>query len=172
MKVSQSSKFIKTFSLSLLFCTITYLVLFFSQFGASVEAEWWVRDMYWVKDSIAEKIHTKKIIIIGGSNALFGISGELLEKKLNLPMVNLAGHGGLDIDFYRFKIDQFVGPGDLVIIPLEAEYYSRNKGYSEWFLNNIMAWGKNYFLSLGFLEKIRAIPIYRSMVGMLCRTMW
>ncbi|MCF8055226.1 MAG: DUF1574 domain-containing protein [Desulfocapsa sp.] len=138
-------------------CCGIYLLLFYLQFGASVVAEWWVRDVYWVKDSIADNIHDKKVVVISGSNSLFGLDGEALEKETGLPVVNMAGHGGLDLDFYRFKIDQIVGSGDIVIIPLEPEYYSRNNPYSKWFLDNMMAWGKDYFFSLSLIDGIRFV---------------
>ncbi len=157
MKIAESANFIRTFLLTLTLCCIAYLILFYLQFGASVVAEWWVRDVYWVKDYIADNSNDKKIIVVSGSNSLFGVDGKTLEEATGLPVANMAGHGALDLDFYRFKIDQIVGPGDIVIMPLEPEYYSRNNPYSEWFLDNMMAWGKDYFFSLSLLDGLKFI---------------
>ena len=155
MKRVEAIHFLRTFTLALSLCCLGYLLLFYLQFGASLVAEWWVRDVYWVKDSIAARIEGKKLLIVSGSNSLFGIDGEVLETKTGLPVVNMAGHGALDLDFYRFKIEQVVGVGDTVVMPLESEYYSRSSPHSEWFMRNMTAWGKDYFFSLSFADTIR-----------------
>ena len=129
-----------------------YMALFYFQLGTPVKAEWWVKECYQYKDYRAESIHSKKVIIISGSNALFAINSNLLEKKLGYPVVNLATHMYLDIDYLYYELEKNIGKGDIVIMPLEFEYYSRTDKLSTWFTNNIMSWGRSYLKQLDLIS--------------------
>ena len=127
----------------ILFCSLWlgYISLFVYQIGAPLHAEWWVHAMYQYKDYLADSCTQKKIIIFGGSNSLFGINSEVIAEKTGLPVVNLSTHAGLDLDFILYKIQQHIHPGDIVVLPLEFEYYWRDGTISQWFSENMMAWG-------------------------------
>ena len=77
-----------------------YLFLFFFQLNASVGADYWIDNAYKYKDHRAKSIQAKKIIIIGGSNALFGINSNIIEHVTGYPGVNLETHAGWDIDHF------------------------------------------------------------------------
>jgi len=85
----------------------------------------------------AQGLSSPKLIIASGSNALFGINSQLIEQRTGRPVANLAIHAGIDLDYYASKIEQLIGPSDIVILPLEFEYYTRNK-YTRWFTINMM----------------------------------
>lgn len=131
-----------------------YIILFFYQIGAATKAEWWINNSYYYKDFRAESIKQKKIIIIGGSNSLLGINSEIIEQKIGYPVVNLSTHAGLDINFLYYKIKQHLNEGDIVILPLEFEYYSGNNEISDWFSINMMAWGKDYLKQLHIIDLV------------------
>lgn len=136
-----------------------YIILFFFQIGAPTKAEWWVHNTYLYKDYRSENIKQKKIIIISGSNALFGIDSEIIEKITHYPVANLATHGSLDIDFFYYKIKQQMNKGDIVVIPLEFQYYKRPDILSDWFTKNMMAWGKAYLNQLDLFDLFNFINI-------------
>ncbi len=129
-----------------------YILLFFYQLGSPKNAEWWVNNMYYYKDFRAENIKQKKIIIIGGSNSLLGINSETIEEKTGYPVSNLSTHAALDMSFLYYKIKQHINEGDIVVLPLEFEYYSRNSEISDWFSTNMMAWGNNYLKQLSIKD--------------------
>jgi len=143
-----------SFGLLLLFFS-TYIALFYFQIGAPIKAEWWINSSYHYKDYRAENIKQKKIIIAGGSNALVGINSKTIEKITPYPVVNLATHAGLDLNFYYYKIKQHIRDGDIVVLPLEFNYYSRTDKISDWFSNNMMAWGGNYLKQLDSIDLIK-----------------
>ncbi len=71
-----------------------------------------------------KSLPSPKVIIIGGSNATFGMDSETIERALCRPVVNMAIHGGLNFDFMVNEIKDELGPGDLVLISLELSLYT------------------------------------------------
>lgn len=63
----------------------------------------------------------KKIVIIGGSNASFGIDTELMEQQLGLPVVNMALHGGIPVKYVVEQAKPYLNNGDVLIFSKEYE---------------------------------------------------
>ncbi len=70
-------------------------------------------------------------------------------------MLNLSVHGELNLDYMYYKVKQYIGKGDVVVMPLEFEYYYENAMASDWFSVNMMAWGRDYLSSLTLLEYMK-----------------
>ena len=82
---------------------------------------------YKLKKNYADKHkNKKKIIIVSGSNAMFGLNSKLLEKKLNLPVINYATHGGLK-NYIFIPPKEIIQKNDIVLMPLEYTYYAGDK---------------------------------------------
>ena len=137
----------------------SYVMMFYFQLEAPIKAEWWINNSYYYKDFRAKNIKSKKIIIISGSNSLFGINSKLIETKTGYPVSNLAVHASLDISFLYYKIKQHIQEGDTVVLPLEFPYYYRTDNFSNWFSNNMMAWGIDYLKKLPLIDLARFIVI-------------
>ncbi|WP_373034128.1 hypothetical protein [Sulfurovum sp.] len=136
-----------------------YLLLFLFQLNASVGADYWVNDAYTYKDYRAKGMSSKKIIIIGGSNALFGINSEIIEKLTGYPVLNLATHAGLNMDYFCYKLEQYVGQEDIVVMPLEFSFYTTGENITDLFSNNMMSWGRDYLLQLPFTDFLKFVLV-------------
>ena len=68
-----------------------------------------------------KKVKTKKIVIIGGSNAAFGIDSDLMERHLGIPVVNLALHGGLPLQYLLEQVKPYLNRGDILILSREYD---------------------------------------------------
>jgi sugar phosphate isomerase/epimerase len=118
------------------FSTVVGLLLvpfaLYPQFnGTKIAAGRAVRARFERKFAIADKLHAPKIVILAGSNAMFGFSAAHLEEALHRPAVNMAVHAGLGLDYILHVGRKVVRPGDLVILPLEYELYGDAKaGYA------------------------------------------
>jgi hypothetical protein len=77
------------------------------------------------KHARLDMLDSPKVIIIGGSNATFGIDGRLLEQALCKPVVNMTIHASLGLRFMVDEVKASIGPGDIVIAPLEHSAYSK-----------------------------------------------
>jgi hypothetical protein len=136
---------LKSLAWALLFYVL-YTLLVALQYGAPVKAEWWVRDFYAFKDYRAKEMPAGKIIVAAGSNALFSVNSATLAAVTERPVVNLATHAGLSLEFYREKVLQHVSTGDLVLMPLEFPYFESTGRPSRWFVSNMLAWGWQDYL--------------------------
>lgn len=137
-----------------IFFTI-YLLLYFFQLNASVGADYWISNAYKYKDYRAKSIQSKKIIIIGGSNALFGINSEIIQRITGYPVLNLAMHAGLDMDYFYYKVKQHIKKEDIVVMPLEFTYYTQGDDTTNLFSNNMMSWGRNYLYQLSLTDFLK-----------------
>lgn len=63
----------------------------------------------------------KKIVIIGGSNASFGIDTELMEQQLGIAVVNMALHGGIPVKYVVEQAKPYMKSGDILIFSKEYE---------------------------------------------------
>lgn len=144
MKIGHRQFLIFSFLVFSAICTL-YYGLFRLQLGNYVTAEWWLVDLYAYKDHLARQKKTPRLIIAAGSNCLFGINSQIVEEKTGYNVINLSSHLALDFDFYYYKIMEYIQDGDTIILPLEYEYYSYNS-ISDWFANNMIAWGKEDYI--------------------------
>jgi hypothetical protein len=130
--------------------------------GSPVSAEWWIHDVLLYKERHAESVAGKKLIILSGSNSLFGIESLTVEKFIGFPVVNLSTHAQLELDFLKLLLERHLNKGDVVVMPLEFEYYRRDYDLSDWYAANMVAWGKESYLdhldSLEYFHFISQVP--------------
>lgn len=157
----------------ILVLALGYYGCFNSQLGAGVEAEWWVKNMYAYKDHVASRTKSPKILIVSGSNSLFGLDSGIISDITAMPVVNLAGHAAMDLEFYYVKLKKYIGKGDIVAMPLEFAYLQRLK-FSDWFVNNMLAWGEKDYLEelepISYLRFLASVPKGRIYEGLLRRS--
>lgn len=88
--------------------------------------------------------NSPKVIIVSGSNALFGMDSELLGGLLGRPVVNMASHASLPLDFHAEKVLSVASAGDAVVMPLEFGYYAAEPTPTAWEVANLSSWGVDY----------------------------
>lgn len=143
-----------------IFFTITIMLLslyslfYYYQIGRGVKAEWWIKNVTEKKIDIAQKPSSGRLVIISGSNGLFGINSDVISKDIGKPVINLAIHAGLDLGYYRMLLDKVLRRDDVVIMPLEYSYYGKKDMFTEWQVNNILAWGKEYLDWMSLSDKV------------------
>jgi hypothetical protein len=72
------------------------------------------------------ELNKPKIIFTGGSNLVFGLNSEEIEKEFSVPVVNLALHAGLGLDFILEELKDSISSGDLLFI--STAYFLDSKG--------------------------------------------
>lgn len=107
--------FILTFIISLYYISI-------SKYTSPPYITSWISDYLEYKTELAKDITEQKIIILSGSNGLYGISAEKIENTTNIPTINFATCATLrGYIFERAK--RILNPNDIVIMPLEYTYF-------------------------------------------------
>ena len=83
------------------------------------------------KVAMLKSAHSPKIILIGGSNVAFGINSDLLNQAFNRPVVNLAMHAGIGLNFLFNITLEHLNPNDIVVVVPEYEHYQGDLIYGD-----------------------------------------
>ena len=123
---------------------------FYKDYGVSL----WLKNIYNKKAAYSNSIKKPKIIIIGGSNVLFSINAEEIEKKLKIPVVNAGSNAGLGIIYILDKAqNDFIKPGDTVLLSVEYNLFYEGAQTSDVLFKYILSFDRNYFKKLNLKEK-------------------
>ena len=127
--------------------------LVYWQLGAPTVMSYWSHDLNTRKQARAASIHEPKLLIVGGSGALFGINARRLQTELGVPTVNLGTHAVLQTAYILNLARKAARPGDTVLLALEYELYEHgNATMNQWtdplFIDFMMARDPAYFRSL------------------------
>ena len=68
------------------------------------------------KVQLLEKHDQPHLIVIGGSNVVFGINSPMLEKQVGMPVINAGLHGALGLQFYLDVAETYSKPGDVIVL--------------------------------------------------------
>lgn len=90
-----------------------------AQLGAAHPHNQWIVETYTKKIAIARSIEEPKVVVVGGSAALFGIDSGKLEAAFRRPAVNLGVTAGIGPHAIAAYADSVIGHDDFVLMPIE-----------------------------------------------------
>jgi hypothetical protein len=157
-------KIILFFSLILFsfICPLILSYLLCIKYPRYIPAEYWIKEAITIKEQYIKTITNPKIIIISGSNSLFGVCTPLIKEKTNKEIVNFGLHAALPIEVFFALIKRNAKPNDIILMPLEYTYYKKKNNITSWQANNLTSWGTEFikeFSSTQFLEiLIKSVP--------------
>lgn len=135
--------------------SMIYPFLIYIQLGVPTESSRYIEEWFDKKISYADTIIDPKILIVSGSNTLFGVSAQAIELKYNIPTVNMGSHAGLGMEYIFYQVKQILNPGDIVIIPLEYSHYIASEELNETFIDYIMARDVGYLNNKNLISKVK-----------------
>lgn len=144
----------------------------FLQAGRPTLSSQWVADVYALKAAAAEKIGGPKIVIVAGSNALFGIDSTMIERAYALPVVNFGVNAGPFLPYVLLKSMRVLRPGDIVIMPLEYTFYTYDGVPGVQMIDQIWSRDPDFFWELTFREQLLMVwmtSLERVVEGLLAR---
>ena len=104
--------------LGLLVWLMLWLALVAGQLGQAHPDNNWVKEAYALKFGVAKQyLGQKKLLVVGGSASMFGLRSPDLERAFDLPTVNLGVNAGLGTYEVPARVDKWIEPGDLVVMP-------------------------------------------------------
>jgi hypothetical protein len=169
-------RFYVFFALPILISCVLWVSGVYFQLGGDLSPQgdnWWSYVRFVFKKERAESIESPKLIIMSGSNGLFGISTETLEEGLGVPSVNMAIHASFGLEYILYQTQSVVKSGDWILAPLEYGLYGRNGGGdkpTELQVDYVLAYDPNYLRVIGLRRKLKfiaAISIERFFSGLL-----
>jgi hypothetical protein len=104
-----------------------FLAAFLLNLGVPTKLTTWTGEVMAKKKVLALTSAPPRILVAGGSSALFGISARELELLTGVRSINLACHAGLGTRVLLDFAEKLARPGDVILLALEYELY--NSGY-------------------------------------------
>lgn len=68
------------------------------------------------KIDLLENHDEPNLIIVGGSNIIFGIDSEVMEDQVGMPTINAGLHAGLGLQFFLNIAEKYARPGDIIVL--------------------------------------------------------
>ena len=123
--------------------------------GSHPEDGRWVSECLKKKSAAIEK-KAPELVILSGSNALFGFSARRLTEQYGIESVNAAVHAGLGLNYILSYARNYIAPGRVFVLPLEYELYSQSSS-SGAFIYQVLGFDPSYFRRLNLLGKAKFI---------------
>jgi len=134
--------------------TLTGLVL--GQLGNAHLGSLWVDQVVEKKLAAARAAQGPKILLISGSNSMFGINSRTLEETYRRPVINLGVNAGLLLPLVLEQAKPAMGPGDIAIVPLEYPLYYHEDELNAVLLDYLLS-RADHFWNASFWMKIQVI---------------
>jgi len=131
-----------------------WALLVFGQFDKPTHMSQWIYDAYGKKQNIAKDIKDKKILIVAGSNALFGIDSKILASAFGMRVLNYGVNAGIELPYTLHVAKRVINRGDIVVMPLEYGMYSYDGTAGEQMIDYIFAREGSFFWELSFYEQL------------------
>lgn len=148
-------KFLLAMMGSFLILSILWIVGIKYQLGAATASSRWVYDAYQHKIHAAQAVKTPRVLVVAGSNAMFGIDSGMLENFWQKPVVNLAVNAGLGLPYILDVSRRVARPGDIILMPMEyALYLDAGKANAQ-VIDYVMARDLDYWRSLTRLQQLQ-----------------
>lgn len=123
--------------------------------GSKPEGGRWVAECLAKKSASIEQ-KSPKLVILSGSNSLFGFSAKRLSEKYGIESVNASVHAGLGLDYILYYARTHIAPGRVFVLPLEYSLYGKPSS-SGAYLYQVVGFDPNYFRQLDLLKKAEFI---------------
>ena len=112
------------------------------------------------KHARLDTLPSPKIIVVGGSNIMFGLSAKMLEDTFKIPAENMGLGGALGLKFMLNEALPAIKKGDIVILSTE---YLLDKGDNNvlLYMSEVFPPAKNYMIFDSTIDEIRAEMLYK-----------
>lgn len=146
-------RFLTYFIFFIFLVCIFWTVTIFAQGNNPTKMSQWIYDVYEKKIQLSKNIIEKKIVLVAGSNILFGINSERLSKEFNMPVLNYGVNAGIELPYTLHMAKKVINKSDIVIIPLEYPMYSYDGTPGVQMIDYIFSRDLSYFMSLSLQEQ-------------------
>src|SRR5690606_19475610 len=115
----------------------------------------WAASMWRAKERIASETEGPRILVFGGSDVYFGISGMLMTQMTGIPSFNMGTHGGNGVGLLLNDAVSFARSGDIAIIALLPTHLFHEKALVTSQAQGVDRWlGNRYFFTASLREKL------------------
>jgi len=122
----------------------------------------WVFYVYRNGEKYLRQIKKRKILVAGGSSALFGIDTKQIESSTGIPTVNIGVSAFLGIDYILENAKKRLKPGDVVILSIEYPLYYQtreNQLLNTALKDYIISYDHDYLNQLDLVDKLKVLAL-------------
>ncbi len=93
--------------------------------GRMVGTDDWLDLILVKKEEMALNVppNEKRILIVSGSNGLFGVSAATISQETGIKTINLSSHASLGGEYILSRAEKIIRSGDIILLPLEYPLY-------------------------------------------------
>jgi len=102
---------------------LLFLAAFLLNLGVPTKLTTWAGEVNAKKEALAQNSTPPRILLVGGSATLFGLSAREMETVTGVKSLNLASHAGLGTRILLNFAGNLARPGDVLVLALEYELY-------------------------------------------------
>ncbi len=117
----------------------------------------WAYELNRRKKLIVDQSRAPRLLLVGGSATLFGLSAREIEAQTGYHTINVGTHAALGTACILHVAEQDARPGDTVLLALEYELYNYGKVKQSWahklLVEYLVARDPDFFRSLTWSEK-------------------
>jgi hypothetical protein len=137
--------------LAIHFCVCLYM-------PSLTAAGYWVREMIIVKRALADSSPSPRIVVLGGSSALFGIDARQVTAEAGVFTMNMGLHATMRMDRLLAVGEETARRGDVFVLALEHTFYDCAEVlWTDWQIRNMLAWDRPYFDGLPLRSRLTGI---------------
>lgn len=122
----------------------------------TLEPARWAHEAKMLKLKIARETDRPQILIVAGSNALFGFSAKTITEAYGFPATNLAVAAGFGRTYMFEQAKKVAKKGDLVVVAMEYELWGDER-FQLPLAYEVLAHDQAYYHSFAPLDKLRLL---------------
>jgi hypothetical protein len=122
----------------------------------TLEPARWAHEALVRKLEIAKETDQPQLLIVAGSNALFGFSAKLITEFYGFPATNLAVAAGFGRKYMFEQAKKVAKKGDLVVVAMEYELWEEER-FQLPLAYEVLAHDQAYYQSFAPLDKLRLL---------------
>ncbi len=124
----------------LMLSSLVYASLLAWQRGPWMSSERWVNDFTFHKLHLAANHAPPRLLTVGGSSGLYGLSAEELTKQMGRKTLNLNLHAGLPLSYHLSLAEEVARDGDDFLLQLEFSYLEAAPRLDQWRVEQLNVW--------------------------------
>lgn len=155
---SVQARYLISAAIGFIACCIGFILLVLLQIGGATESSRYIDEIHEIKTEAAVNvIDQPKLLVIGGSNALFGISCEQIQEQIQFPCVNGATQAGLGIKYMFDRAESWLHAGDMVLLTLEYFHYRDGDLPNDMVIDYVFAHDADYLKRTDIKTKLQFV---------------